>query len=252
MLNTAADDRFEAALAALGVSTTSLTLKETTALDDQGWVILESLCSRDTLERLQRAFESVFADVGFSLGGRQSGTRHLGDLLRRDPSFEIALTNSRVLAAARHVLGRPFRVMQLGGRDPLPGYGQQGLHTDWLPRMPSDPFVVVTAIWLLDDFTPTNGATRLVPGSHRTPRPLPKSMQQPESRHPRQHLVIAPAGSALVFNGHLWHSGTRNDSSSPRRVLQCQFVLRGFRRPGASEIGVRAQMSPAVRYLVGS
>jgi ectoine hydroxylase-related dioxygenase (phytanoyl-CoA dioxygenase family) len=29
----------------------------------------------------------------------------------------------------------------------------------------------------------------------------------------------------LLFNGHLWHSGTRNNSKSSRRVLQCQYVL---------------------------
>ncbi len=64
----------------------------------------------------------------------------------------------------------------------------------------------------------------MLPGTHRMLEPLPKAMRQPESRHPDQKIVVAPAGSVLVFNGHLWHSGTRNESKLLRRVLQCQFV----------------------------
>jgi ectoine hydroxylase-related dioxygenase (phytanoyl-CoA dioxygenase family) len=94
------------------------------------------------------------------------------------------------------------------------------------PRVPSEPFHVVTALWLLDDFTPDNGATQVVPGSHRLAKGSPRPMQQPESRHPDQKLVLAEAGSVLVFNGHLWHGGTRNESARPRRALQGQFRAR--------------------------
>jgi len=133
-------------------------------------------------------------------------------------------TSPKVLATARQILKRPFRVSQLSGRDPLPGFGQQGLHIDWYQRSGSEPFSIVTTIWLLDDFTERNGATRLVPGSHLVPTPLPKSMQEPANRHPNQKIITASAGSVLVFNGHVYHSGTRNDSNAPRRVLQCLFL----------------------------
>src|SRR5262249_25494474 len=140
-------------------------------------------------------------------------------------------THPKVLAAAYHVLGRPFVTAGVCGRDPAPGFGQQGLHTDGCPPSPSGPFLLVTTLWLLDDFTPNNGATRLIPGSHRMPRPLPKPMQQPERRHPDQKVILAEAGSALVFNGHLWHGGTRNDAGRRRRVLQGQFRGRELVRP---------------------
>ena len=41
-------------------------------------------------------------------------------------------------------------------------------------------------------------------------KPLPKPMKQPEAKHPDQRTVIAKAGSALVFNGHLWHGPEMN------------------------------------------
>jgi ectoine hydroxylase-related dioxygenase (phytanoyl-CoA dioxygenase family) len=155
---------------------------------------------------------------------KQTGTRHVANLASTDPVFDGVYTSPGVLAAVHQILKRPFRVYQLAGRDPLPGYGQQGLHIDWLQRSGSEPFSLVTTIWLLDDYTTKNGATRLVPGSHLVPGPLPKSMQDPANRHPKQKVITASAGSVLVFNGHLYHSGTRNESNQPRRVLQCQFL----------------------------
>jgi ectoine hydroxylase-related dioxygenase (phytanoyl-CoA dioxygenase family) len=106
----------------------------------------------------------------------------------------------------------------------LPGFGQQGLHMDCVDSGPSTPFQVVTAFGLIDDFTPDNGATRLVPGSHRARRAPPKSFADPASRHPDQVVVTAPAGSVLVFNGHIWHGGTCNRTGGVhRRAVQYAF-----------------------------
>src|SRR5262249_59993077 len=122
-----------------------------------------------------------------------SGTRHLKDLVSQGEVFEGIYTHPKLLAAVHHVLGRPFKLGQFGGRDPLPGYGQQGLHADWTARTPGEPFYAVTAIWLLDDFTKVNGATRLVPGTHFMCGQPPKAMSDPASRHPNQVTVIAQA-----------------------------------------------------------
>src|SRR5262249_47409143 len=135
--------------------------------------------------------------------------------------------------------------------DPLPGYGQQGLHADWTARTPGEPFYAVTAIWLLDDFTKVNGATRLVPGTHLICGQPPKAMSDPASRHPNQVTVIAQAGSLLVFNGHLRHSGTRNNSANSRRVFQCTFAPRGYPGYGGSQYENIEGLAPAVRYILG-
>src|SRR5437773_397004 len=203
----------EDALSQCGVTETTLTRGEKEALDHHGYLVLPAVVDATWLDRLRAAFERTIGQGQQTASAKQSGTRHVGDLANKDAAFDSVYTHPKVLAAVYHVLGCSFRVFQLSGRDPLPGYGQQGLHTDWLPRGPSEPFSIVAALWLLDDFTPNNGATRLIPGSHRVPKLLPKSMMAPASRHPDQRFIIAKAGSALVFNGHLWHSGTRNETN---------------------------------------
>ncbi|HKC86717.1 MAG TPA: phytanoyl-CoA dioxygenase family protein, partial [Blastocatellia bacterium] len=210
-----------------GVTEATLAPAEKESLNRLGYVVLTGVIDLDWLARLRTAFENAVGRGQTTGASEQSGTRHASDLIQKDVAFDGVLTHPKILGAVFHVLRRSFKVLALGGRDPLPGYGQQGLHTDWYPRAaPSEPFSVATTLWLLDDLIEDNGATRLIPGSHIWLKPLPKSMRQPEAKHPDQRLVIAKAGSALVFNGHLWHGGTRNESNRPRRVIQCQFVAR--------------------------
>jgi ectoine hydroxylase-related dioxygenase (phytanoyl-CoA dioxygenase family) len=179
------------------------------------------------LAQLRTAFEDLILQqqqVAGSYGQQESGTRHLNDLVEQGALFERIYTHPRLLAAVHEVLQQDFRLSGLHGRDPLPGYGQQGLHADWPTRAPNAPFQVVTSLWLLDDFSADNGPTRVVPGTHLVTSKLDKNMANPNSTHPRQVLITAQAGSVLVFNGHLWHSGTRNLSQKSRRVITCAFI----------------------------
>lgn len=239
---------FRDVLRACGVTDSVISPSERDALDQEGWVVFPRVIDERERERLCGTFEAA---VSRPNGGGQAGTRHVEGLAGGDEAFDSVFAHSRVLAAVHHVLARPLRVFLLGGRDPLPGYWAQGLHNDWMPRATKDPFAVVTALWLLDDFTERNGATRVVPGSHLVARSLPKSMQTPDRRHPDEMRVVAEARSVLVFNGHLWHGGTRNDSTGSRRVLQCEYVARCAMRPPDSPPTLPDRLSPAARILLG-
>lgn len=198
-----------------------LTQEQADSLDRDGYFVASAALDSDSVTRLCAAF----ADDPPS-----SGTEHV-DIDEKTPNYGVwqALpTHPLVEAASERVLQSPAHLSQLHGRNPLPGFGHQGLHTDWLPRSSGDPFFVVTTIWMLDDFTTANGATRVVPGSHVIARPIPRSYAQPLARHPGEKIITGAAGSVLIFNGHLWHSGTRNDTSRPRRAVQ--MVLRADSR----------------------
>lgn len=191
-----------------------LTAAQLAALDRDGFTVVPGALDARWLERLRLAFEHAPA--------QRDGTQHvtLDEATPELAAWTALKQHPVVLATARHVLGPTFTVRDLHGRNPLPGFGQQGLHADWMERADATQFFVVTAIWMIDAFTAENGATRLVPGTHRLPRAVPKRLAQPSSVHPEERIATGDAGSVLVFNGHTWHAGRRNDSRGPRRAGQ--------------------------------
>lgn len=241
-------------LAQFGVTESTLSPFEKGALDREGYVIFRNVIDEHWLSGLRTAFENAGAKDSSAPEIpviKDSGTRHIDNLVTRGPVFERVYTHPRILGAVYHILQTPFRLGQMNGREPLPGYGQQGLHADWTARAKGEPYRIVTAIWLLDDFTSESGATRVVPGTHRLLTLPPKSLADPASRHREQKLIVAPAGSVLLFNGHLWHSGTRNQSDKRRRVLQSSFVGREELRFPRIKANGSELTSAAARYILG-
>jgi ectoine hydroxylase-related dioxygenase (phytanoyl-CoA dioxygenase family) len=139
-----------------------------------------------------------------------------------DPALSVE-ESPAILTVVRAIIGRDFGVLYTGRREPAQGCGQQGLHQDWMRRAPGGASDVATVLLYFDAFGPENGATGLIPGSHRWPHPLPKSQQQPKASHPEEIQVAGQAGDALIFDGHLWHRGRANRSGAPRRAIQVQF-----------------------------
>ncbi|MDP7633857.1 MAG: phytanoyl-CoA dioxygenase family protein, partial [Candidatus Latescibacteria bacterium] len=97
-----------------------------------------------------------------------------------------------------------------------PGDGLQGLHSDIPESMlnMASP-VMMNTVWMLDEFTEEIGATRVIPGTHRS------GMGQPPEGLELKHVVtaLAPAGSVLVFNGQTWHGGGANNGDRNRHAL---------------------------------
>jgi hypothetical protein len=77
----------------------------------------------------------------------------------------------------------------------------------------------VVVLYALCDFNADNGATRIVPGSHRWPY----------DRKPQKHEIIAaemPAGSAIYYLGKTLHGGGANTTRDvPRRAMFMGFSL---------------------------
>src|SRR5262245_58958828 len=114
------------ALAALGVTARTLTEAQRRALDERGYLIVPGAARDDVLGRLRTAFDRACEVEGIA----PRGTRHPKGLVDGERAFLDFLTHPAVLAAASHLLGQPFQISALFGRDPLPGFGQQSLHMD--------------------------------------------------------------------------------------------------------------------------
>lgn len=245
-------------LAALGVTDETLGAQARVELDQQGFTVFNDLIDADWLAALRAAFEQITADEGEDAGkevNQMDGVRRLADLVNKGEVFDGIYTHPLVLAAARYVIGRPFKLHSLNGHDPLPGHGQQALHPDWGgPRSDLHVNHVMNSLWILDDFGPENGATRLVPGSHLWPGHPRDQLSDLKAPHPQEIYVTASAGSLLVFNSHAWHGSTTNHSRRTRRVFHCAFIAREHPQQTEQRQYLRpetaARLSPAARYLL--
>lgn len=225
-------------------------------LDEHGYLILADVIDRKWLQQLGDRFEELCDAEGQSAGNevhQEAGTRRLADLVNKGGMFDGVYTNPRVLEAVHHVIRRDFKLSSLNARDPLPGQGLQDLHADWDPRT-DQRFHVCNSIWLLDDFTPENGCTRIVPGSHLGSHPS-EVLDDRSAPHPDEVRIVAAAGTVVVFNAHTWHGGTANVTrNGNRRAMHCYFTAREHSQQLNQREYLRVEtwtrISRAARYIL--
>lgn len=225
------------ALTRLGVSSDLLSPEEKTFLDTHGYLNLGPILSDQELESIRRRIADLISAEGEAAGRelRESvfvrnkedeGAERLSDLVNKGAEFDIFYSHPRVLAAVSHVLGNNIKLSSLNYRAAMPGAGLQKLHADYPESVPKNDYRVCNSIWLLDDFSVQNGATRIVPGTHLNEQLPQEVMENPMDSHPNEIILEAPAGSVVIFNSHVWHGGTTNHTERSRRAIHSYFCRR--------------------------
>lgn len=245
------------ALRQLGVQPDTLSPAEVDHLDREGYLPLPGILTAEQVAQLGARLDELVRLEGAQAGKevhQEAGTDRLSDLINKDPLFDVCFTHPRVLAAISHVLNQEFKLSSLNFRAALPGQGLQALHCDWNGAVEPGDYYVCNSIWLLDDFTAENGATRVVPGSQRWGKTPQEVMDDPRAAHPDETLLLAPAGTVVIFNSHTWHGGTLNRSPQRRRAMHSYFC----RRDQPQQLNqrehirpeTRARLSEAARYIL--
>ena len=194
-------------------------------LDEEGYLVLPGLMPPALLAALRRRIDELFDEEGDRAGGefkQEPGARRLANLVNKGRIFEEVILTPRVLEAVACVLGPRFKLSSLNARSTNPhSDADQPLHADSGAIADEIGYSVCNSVWLLDDFTTENGATRMVPGSHRW-----KRLPEPEfyAPHPAQQLVLGRAGDVVVMNAHMWHGGTANRTAAPRRAMHVYYT----------------------------
>lgn len=224
-------------------------------IEERGYTILREVIPDDLrldlIERIDRVMET--AQIGFG-ANRFLGlhTRRIFNLLSRDPAFAQVPLFEPAIRVAEQVLDEQLQVASVTAIEMNPGQDAQPFHADDgsipLPR-PHIPLSCV-AIWALTDFTSENGATRVVPGSHRFDR-RPNKGEQPE----RWDEAVMPAGSIIVYNGSMWHGGGPNTSDSRRLAIVSQYSQGWIRQEENQLLALSrdqvAAFPPRLRRMVG-
>ncbi|HLV33740.1 MAG TPA: phytanoyl-CoA dioxygenase family protein [Spirillospora sp.] len=247
----------EQTLQQLGVRSDTLTPAEKDRLDRDGYLPLPGILTPEQVAQFGARLDELVRIEGDEAGKevhQEAGTDRLSDLVNKDAMFDICFTHPRVLAAISHVLKGEFKLSSLNFRAALPGQGLQALHCDWKGPVEPDDYYVCNSIWLLDDFTAENGATRVVPGSQRWGQTPQQAMDDPKAAHPDEVLLLAPAGTVVIFNSHTWHGGTLNRSDQRRRAMHSYFCRRDQPQQLNQRQYIRpetyARLSDAARYIL--
>jgi hypothetical protein len=216
----------------MGRTKSPVTKEQLQQLDELGWAALPGAMDDGLLAEIRGRVEQLWDEEGENAGAefrKEPGARRLANLVDKGEVFARVVSNPQVLDAVRYVLGDDFKLSSLNARSTDPWSPEcQPLHCDAGAVADESGFFVCNTIWLLDDFTPLNGATRIVPGSQRW-RTLPQqALAEPRAPHPEETLVLGKAGTVVVMNTHAWHGGTANRTGQPRRALHA-FYTRGDR-----------------------
>ena len=116
-----------------------------------------------------------------------------------------------------------------------------------LPEIP----LGVQNVWMLDDFTTENGATRVVPGSHLSRKKPGWGYDDIEG----EVILTAPAGSMAIWVSNTWHRSGPNYTGAPRRAV-LSYYSRSWVKPfsdyqATMPAEIAKRYSPTSRYLLG-
>ncbi|REE07473.1 ectoine hydroxylase-related dioxygenase (phytanoyl-CoA dioxygenase family) [Paraburkholderia sp. BL27I4N3] len=242
-------------------NTSAAQIKEVTDFD--GAVIVPNLICTDLLARFNSEVDRFFVEQRrneiMSIDPEADKfTRRLAGLAARTHCFADIILTDRILDWAEACLDGANYDIQLGSAQVLevwPGAPTQVIHQDggYAPfhlRGADKPEVIASCIIALTDFTADNGATRVIPGTHKLDIDWNEVSHRPETVP-----AVMRAGSGMFFTGKVAHGAGANMSNAPRRGMTLCFYA-GYLKPEEAHTLVisreRArQLPPRLRQLLG-
>ena len=226
-------------------------------LDEAGYVVLNGVMGDELLHALRQRIHELYVEEGEGAGSEfrtEAHAHRLANLVDKGEVFRRVIAHPEVIDGVRHVIGQA-KLSSLNARsaDPHSDAGQP-LHVDMAAVPDERGYWVCNTIWMLDDFTPDNGATRVVPGSHKWGKRPQDVLADPDAPHPGEVLVTGRAGGVVIMNAHVWHGGTANRTAAPRLAMHAFYCRRDkpqqqyqkkLLRPE-----VQAALSPELRELL--
>jgi ectoine hydroxylase-related dioxygenase (phytanoyl-CoA dioxygenase family) len=180
-------------------------------LHQNGYALLRRAIPSEWLDDLRTAFDAGVTPSDEWPVPRGPGWRH--SLVDLDPTVQATCRLPVLLAVVGELIREQFFLAQVEGREPLAGGGHQMLHRDLSAQRPGD---TVNVMAYFDDYGPDNGATRLVPGSHR---PVPNEPPFDFNDESQAVQLSGCAGDILVFDADLVHAASLNPTGARRRSV---------------------------------
>ena len=229
----------------------------TAAVEADGVAILDALVPPDEMDRLEREVAPWLDRVPFGAGDAAGvRTRRLGGLVARSATARALITHPLVLEIVRRVVHLPTTIQlhltQIMALDP----GEQGqpIHRDQqgldLFTFPAGYEVLCNALWAVTDFTERNGATRIIPGSHRDADNLNEGFREEDT-----DAAVMSRGSCLIYTGSVYHGAGANRSEATRTGMRILYSAGWLRQEENQYLSVppeiARELDPGLLRLMG-
>ncbi|MBX3497251.1 MAG: phytanoyl-CoA dioxygenase family protein [Parvibaculum sp.] len=224
------------------------------AVEAHGYTIVENAIEpalidelNETLLRLERDMNVVPAKNTFE--GHK--TVRIYNLLALAPVFQRIPVHANVLPVVEGVLDQGCLVSSLSSISIDPGETGQPIHADDQVMPVAKPHVpfVCNSMWALTDFTEENGATRIIPDTHKWDR------SPTYGQHYDSIPAEMPKGSVLIWHGSLWHGGGANKSDKRRVGIAMNYCAGYIRQQENQQLGIPLDLvksfEPRLRELCG-
>ncbi len=221
---------------------------------EHGYTILENAIEpslvdalRDELTRIERELSIEPANNAFE----GEHTRRAYNLLAHGPLWQRIPVHPLVLPIIEGVLDAGCLVSSLSSIAIGPGESAQPIHADdqLLPLAKPHVATVCNSMWALTDFTEKNGATRIVPDSHRADH-SPAYGKEFDSIPAEM-----PRGSILIWHGSLWHGGGANETNETRVGIAMNYCAGWMRQQENQQLGLSLEQvrsfEPRLQELCG-
>jgi len=221
------------------------------AMSEQGFAIVPGILTGAEVRELVAALD---ARAEHERNGETAwfshGNQRIFNLVNKGTGFLSLIDHPAALFMVERGIGPHALLSSLTANVAFPGNKPQPLHSDQ-GHLP-EPWLrceAINLIWVLDEFTAENGATRVVPGSHRI------GAAPPVNTLPTVPVEAKP-GSMVCLDGRVWHgTGTNMTQGGVRRALFA-FYCRPYLRPQENfarslDPANRRRLTPQRRSLLG-
>lgn len=223
----------------LKIDANTLTIDQKKFLETEGYLILKSpKFISENLINLRKLCSDLIAKEGskggwegkeknFKVGKHfEPGSDRLGNLVNKDEVFGKIILIPEILAAAYEVIKDDLKISGLNFRNPKKNSGRQAYHIDIFPRKKNDDnYSGVVCYIYLDDTKIENGATRIIPKTHKL-LGWPEDYIDTSKDDPREIRTIVKAGTVVILNLNTWHAGAENLSGEDRKTIFLQIKKR--------------------------
>lgn len=217
-------------------------------LEKDGCIVILDVLSTTELTRLKNEINPHLQETPNCAGDFYGyKTKRVSSLVAKSSICRDIVINPIMLAIMDGFLLRSCKEYQLNLTQAIqigPGEPQQMIHPDdsMFPfSLASNEEKMINCMWAVDDFTKDNGATHIVPGSHKWERENLLPIRQPEPQEIIQGVM--PAGSVLVYFASLLHGGGANKTSQPRIGVVTSYCLGWLRQSENQYLSVPQDMA---------